>query len=138
MVESAWGVQQGCNLAPLCYSAGSLKILKEFRANPPVPGARAVSFIGITVILPPEFSLDMTAIGKVTEWLQERLGVEGILLNRRKSQALLAEGVGPEQLTEEQRVAMDTTGLTVVRQGMRVVGVPVGTEQFQRDFTGGG
>ena len=29
---------------------------------------------------------------------------------------------------------MDTTGLTVVRQGMRVVGVPVGTEQFQRDF----
>ena len=29
---------------------------------------------------------------------------------------------------------MDTTGLTVVQQGMRVVGVPVGTEQFQRDF----
>ena len=29
---------------------------------------------------------------------------------------------------------MDTTGLTVVRQGRRVVGVPVGTEQSQRDF----
>ena len=29
---------------------------------------------------------------------------------------------------------MDTTELTVVRQGMRVVGVPVGTEQFERDF----
>ena len=27
-VESARGVQQGCNLGPLCYSAGSLKILK--------------------------------------------------------------------------------------------------------------
>ena len=135
VVESARGVQQGCNLGPLCYSAGSLKILNEFRANPPVPGARAVSFIDdITVILPPERSLDMAAIGKVTEWLQERLGVEGISLNRRKSQALLADGVGPEQLTEDQRVAMDTTGLPVVRQGMRVVGVPVGTEQFQRDF----
>ena len=135
MVESARGVQQGCNLGPLCYSAGSLKILKEFRANPPVPGARAVLFIDdITVILPPELSLDMAAIESVTEWLQERLGVEGISLNRRKSQALLADGVGPKQLTEEQRVAMDTTGLTVVRQGMRVVGVPVGTEQFQRDF----
>ena len=36
--------------------------------------------------------------------------------------------------TTEQRVAMDTTGLAVVRQGMRVVGVPVGTEQFQSDF----
>ena len=51
-----------------------------------------------------------------------RLGVEGISLNRRKSQALLADVVGPEQLAEEQRVAMDTTGLTVVRQEMRVVG----------------
>ena len=135
MVESARGVQQRCNLGPLYYSAGSLNILKEFRANPPVPGARAVLFIDdITVILPPELSLDMAAIGKVTEWLQDCLGVEGISLNRKKSQALLADGVGPEQLTAEQRVAMDTTGLTVVRQGMMVVGVPVGTEQFQRDF----
>ena len=31
-------------------------------------------------------------------------------------------------------MAIDTTGLTEVRQGMRVVGVPVGTEQFQHDF----
>ena len=72
----------------------------------------------------------MAAMGIVTEWLQESLGVEGNSLNRRKSQALLANGVELEQLTEEQRVAMDTTGLTVVRQGMRVVGVPVGTKQF--------
>ena len=135
MVESARGVQQGCNLGPFCYSASSLKILKQFRANPPVPGARAISFIDdITVILPPELSLDMTSIGKVTEWLQERLGVEGISLNRRKSQALLADGAGPEQLTEEKRTTMDNTGLTAVQQGMRVVGVSVGTEQFQRDF----
>ena len=58
--ESARGVQQGCNLGSLRYSAGSLKILKEFRANPPVPGARAVPFIhDITAILPPELILDM-------------------------------------------------------------------------------
>ena len=57
-------------------------------------------------------------------------GVGGISLNRRKSQALLADGVGPEQLTEEQRVAMDTPGLTVVRQGIRVGRIPAGTEQF--------
>ena len=100
-----------------------------------MPGARAVLFIGdITVILPPKLFLDMAAIGKVTEWLQERPGGKGISLNRRKSQALLADGFGPEQLTEEQRVAMDATGLTVIRQGIRVVGVSVGIEQFQRDF----
>ena len=39
VVKSTRGIQQGCNLDPLCYSAGSLKILKEFRANPPVSGA---------------------------------------------------------------------------------------------------
>ena len=67
-----------------------------------MPGARAVSFIDdITVTLPPELSLDMVTIGKVTEWLQEHLGVKGISLNRRKSQALLADGAGLEQLTEE-------------------------------------
>ena len=71
VVELAPGVQQGCHLGLLCYSAGSLNILKEFRANPPVPGARAVSFIDdTTVILPPELSLDMAARGKVTEWLK--------------------------------------------------------------------
>ena len=96
-----------------------------------MPGARAVSFIDdITVVLPPELSLDMVAIGKVREWLQERLGVEGISLNQRKSQALLADGVWPEHLAEEQRVAIDNTGLMVARQGMRFVGVPVETEPF--------
>ena len=37
-VESARRVQQGGNLDPLCYSAGSLKLLEGFRANPSVPG----------------------------------------------------------------------------------------------------
>ena len=71
------------------------------------------------------------AIGNVTEWLQKRLGAEDISLNRRKSQALLADGVGSEYMTKTQRTAMDDTRLTVVRQRMRVVEVSVGTEQFK-------
>ena len=47
---------------------------------------------GITVVLPPERSLDMAAIEKVTEWLQERLGVEGISLNRMQSQVRTSDG----------------------------------------------
>ena len=100
-----------------------------------MPGARAVLFIDdITVTLPPKLPLDMAAIWKVTEWLQEYLRVESISLNHRKSQALLSDGVEPEHLTKEQRTAMDNTGLTGVRQGMRVVGVPVGTKQFKRYY----
>ena len=45
--------------------------------------------------LPPELSLKMEVIGKVTEWLQECLGVQGISFNRMKLQSLLADGVGP-------------------------------------------
>ena len=78
-------------------------------------------------ILPPEPSFDMGDIGKVTEWVQERR-VEDISLNGRKSQALAADGVGPDHLMEEQRTAMDDTGLTVVLQGARLVGVPVATK----------
>ena len=59
-----------------------------------------VSFIDdTTIILPQERSLDMAAIGKITGWLQKRLGVEGVSLNRRKLQALLADRVGPDHLT---------------------------------------
>ena len=79
VVESAQGVQQRCNLGPLCCSAGLLKILKEFLANQPVPGARAVLLIDdSTTILPPDFSLGLAAIGKMAKRLQEYLRVEGI------------------------------------------------------------
>ena len=117
-----FGVQQGCNLGPLYYSAGLVKLMNEFRANPTVLEAIVIVFMDdITVILPPILSLNMAAVvGKVTEWVQERVGVEGISLNRWKLQALLSDGVGPEHLTEEQRRAVDDTV-------MRVVGVPVGT-----------
>ena len=52
----------------------------------------------------------MAAIGKNTERLQECLRVDNISLNRRKSQALLADEVGPEHLTEGQLVAMVNQG----------------------------
>ena len=48
--------------------------------------------------------------------------------HRRKMRVLLADGVGPEHVAKEQRVAMDNAGVTVVRQGMRIVRVPVDAE----------
>ena len=133
MVGSAWGVKQGFNVCPFCFSAGSLKILEEVRTNPPMPEGRSISFINnITVNLPPMLAIYIAAIVKVDKWLQERLGVESVALSRNKPQDLLADGVGPEHLTEDRCVAMNGAGLTVVRQEMMVVGVPVGTDQFKR------
>ena len=62
----------------------------------------------------------MAATAQVAEWLQEHLRVEGISLSR-KSQALVADGVGSEHLTKEQRTTMYDPELTMVRQGMRIV-----------------
>ena len=85
IVESAWVEQQEFNVGLLCYSAGSLKILDYFRTKSPVPGARADSFkADTTVVVPPKHFSDMAAIVKVAEWLQERLGVEYLLLHRKK------------------------------------------------------
>lgn len=94
-----------------------------------------VSFIGdITVISPPERSPNITAVGKVNECLQERLGGEGISLNRNKAQALQANGVPPDDFTEEQCLARNGIELIVVEQGTRVVGREVKTEQPKRDY----
>ena len=54
-------------------------------------------------------------------------GTKRHLVEPKETAGGSADGVGPEHLTEEQRVAMDNIGVTVVRQGTRVVGVPVGT-----------
>ena len=72
MVESARAYSKA-EIGPPCYSARALKILKGFKSQPPVPGARVVWFIDITVILPPERSLDMATIETATKWLQEKL-----------------------------------------------------------------
>lgn len=66
VIESVRSVQQGCNHGPLCFSAGALKMLKEFKSQPLVLGASVVSFIDdITFILLTEHSLDMAPIGTV-------------------------------------------------------------------------
>ena len=51
----------------------------------------------------------------------ETLGDRRHLVEPKEIAGPAADGVGPEHLTEKQRVTMDNAGLTVVRQGMRVV-----------------
>lgn len=92
--------------------------MKEFKSQALVTEASVVSVIDdIIAILPLERSPDIVAIGTAIEWLQERLGENGIPLNWRISQALLANEILPENLAEEQRKAVDSIGLTVSELG---------------------
>ena len=133
VVESSRGVQQGCNMGSLCYSAGALKILKAFRQSPPVQGAEIMSFIDdIVVLLPCEHAGNMMAVSAVTEWLQERMKSDGISLNRSKSKVLLPTGLKVSDLGPSERTILESTELVVAEGGINVVGVPVGSEDYQR------
>ena len=135
VVQSRRGVQQGCNLGPLCYSAGGLDLLREFRQTPPVEGAQIMAYIDdVVVILPPDQARNMSAVAEVTQWLQTRLQTQGVALNRQKSKVLLPGGYGPESLSREEQTILTSTRLAVACGGMRVVGVPVGTVDFQQKY----
>ena len=136
MVESALGVQQGCNLGPICYSAGSLMILKEFKANPPV-GARSESGF----VHRQQHGNSTTGTFSRYGSYRESYGMAAGTPGDRRHLAEPKEIAGPASRWSwarptDRRAASDNGyhrahgGPT----GVRVVGVPVGTELFQRDF----
>lgn len=59
MIRPTRGVQYGRNIGQLGYSTGAMIIVMEFKAEPPVPGARISAFTidDVTVLLPPQPSL---------------------------------------------------------------------------------
>ena len=101
-----------------------------------MPRARTVSFIDdITAVPPPELTLDMAAVAKATEWVQERLeNSKDIPLNRRTSQTLLADGAGPEHLTEKQCTAMVDTGSRWSDRGCGWRGYQLEQKNSKRNF----
>lgn len=82
-------------------------------------------------MLPLEKSRDMSSVATLNKWLEEHPLSEEVALNRQKSKVLLPGRVGPESLSEDQQIILKSTGLTMTREGMRVVGVPVGTSDYQ-------
>lgn len=114
VIPPARGVQRGCNLDPLRYSAGSHKILREFRADSPVLGARELDFIDdITVNLPPESTRDTGTITKVMSWLRENLDLQRVQTNRSTFHTLWTRGTTLEDLSETQCGEMVATQLKV-------------------------
>lgn len=72
---------------------GGVKIPKEFRAAPPVPGGRISALIdNIIVLLPPELAFDTQAAAKIMGWVQARQLKGGKALHRSKSEARFPDG----------------------------------------------
>ncbi|CAN0235475.1 unnamed protein product, partial [Scytosiphon promiscuus] len=63
--------------------------------------------------------------------LVSELDKVGIVVNRAKSSALPPPG---HVITEEQRRLLEGVGLTVAGEGITVVGVPIGTDDYVKEF----
>ncbi|CAB1107073.1 unnamed protein product [Ectocarpus sp. CCAP 1310/34] len=135
VVLSQRGVQQGCNLGGFGFCVGLLDIMKEFNNKPPVPGAKLIGYVDdLQVHLPPGLARNIQAIATVTNWIQDHLLQKGIELSLPKSKVLFPEGLFFSSLTNDEQRDLTKTGLSVAEGGMAIVGVPVGTECFQRSF----
>lgn len=133
IVDSARVVQQGCNIGPLGYSLGFIPLMKRLKDSPPVPGEQMCAFVDrLPFFLHPALAHDISAIAAIIEWLERNLQQAGVTLNSHKSKITIAEGKHAEVLTESQREELDRTGLAVAGEDMRIVGVPVGTEEYQQ------
>ncbi|CAB1112857.1 unnamed protein product [Ectocarpus sp. CCAP 1310/34] len=109
--------------------------MKEFNNKPPVPGVKLIGYVDdLQAHLPPGLARNMQAISTVTNWIQERLSQKGIELSLPKSKVLFPEGLCMSSLTNDEQQQLTKIGLSVAEGGMPVVGIPVGTEEFQRNF----
>lgn len=117
-----------------------IELLDEFQWSPPLPGANIAAYVGdVDTFVRPELTHRMWAIGNATQWLQPHLRNKGVTLNCKKPRTLLPGSFGSEPLLRELRMLVDR-GLTVAREGIRVVGVPAGPKDYQqhnaREFMG--
>lgn len=62
--------------------------------------------------------------------LEDDLAEVGIVVSRRKSSALPPQG---HQMTDEQKGLLDGAGLTVAEEGITVVGVPIGSDDYVKE-----
>ncbi|CAB1101550.1 unnamed protein product [Ectocarpus sp. CCAP 1310/34] len=109
--------------------------MKEFNDKPPVPGAKLIRYVDdLHVHLPPGLARNIQAIATVTNWIQDHLLRKVIELSLPKSKVLFPEGLFFSSLTNDEQRDLTKTGLSVAEGGMAIVGVPVGTECFQRSF----
>ena len=86
----------------------------------------------LVVVIPPERATDADAVENVTAWLHDQREPCGIQLNREKPRLLLPQGIKPQDVPEPARAMLRRTGVSVAPDGMTIVGVPVGSAEYQR------
>ncbi|CAN0344777.1 unnamed protein product, partial [Scytosiphon promiscuus] len=127
-IECTSGVQQGDGMGPPLFSLILVPIVLKLQEKYEPLGVSFKAYMDdITLHLK---VLTEESVQAMTDLVSE-LDKVGIVVNRAKSSALPPPG---HVITEEQRRLLEGVGLTVAGEGITVVGVPIGTDDYVKEF----
>ena len=127
-IDCSSEVQQGDAIGPALFYMPLLPALKRTRAEFEPRGVEGFAYLGYISIGMMEISPDTV---EVVPFLQRELSNIGIAITPSKTVALPPKGHAP---TPEQIALLEGIGVGIAeRGGVKVVGVPVGTDECARE-----
>ena len=127
-IHCSSGMQQGDTMGPALFCMMLLPVLKRARAEFDSRGVEAFAYLDDIGIGMMEITPDTV---EAVPFLQRELSNIGIAINPSKTVALPPEGHVP---TPEQIALLEGIGVSIAeRGGVKVVGVPIGTDEYARE-----
>ncbi|CAN0359962.1 unnamed protein product, partial [Scytosiphon promiscuus] len=128
-IECTSGVQQRDGMGPPLFSLILVPIVLKLQVKYEPLGVSFKAYMDDSTLHLKVLTEE--SVQAMTDLVSE-LDKVGIVINRAKSWALPPPG---HVITEEQRRLLEGVGLTVTGEGITVVCVPIGTDDFVKDFT---
>ena len=127
-MDCSSGVQQGDAMGPALFCMPVLPVLTRTRAEFERRRVEAIAYLDDISIGMMEITSDSV---EVVPFLQRELSNIGIAINPSKTVALPPKGHVP---TQEQIALHEGIGVSIAeRGGVKVVGVPIGTDEYARE-----
>lgn len=127
-IECTTGVQQGDGMRPPLFCFVLIPIIQKLNRKYEHLGVSLKAYNDDITLLLKEITA--TIIPVITDLVDE-LQAAGIIVNRGKSSALPPPG---HEVTNEERRLRGEAGLPIAEEGITVVGIPIGIDDFVKGF----
>ena len=127
-IECTTGVQQGDGMGPPLFCFVLVPITQKLNRKYEHLGVSLTAYMDDITL---HFKTITASTTPVIADLVDELQAAGIVVNRAKSSALPPPG---HEVTQEERRLLGEAGLPIAEDGIIVVGVPIGTDDFIKSF----